>query len=77
MAQSELIDTLADLIRINSVNPAYDPAQSETEVQKFVMSFFETQGIEVWEQLVFPGRPNVIARLEGRNPSRRIVFEAH
>jgi acetylornithine deacetylase len=41
------------------------------------MSFFETQGIEVWEQLVFPGRPNVIARLEGRNPSRRVVFEAH
>jgi acetylornithine deacetylase len=77
MARSELIDTLADLIRIKSVNPAYDPAQSETEVQKFVMSFFETQGIEVWEQLVFPGRPNVIARLEGRNPSRRIVFEAH
>jgi len=41
------------------------------------MSFFETRGIEVWEQVVFPGRPNVIARLEGRNPSRRIVFEAH
>ncbi len=77
MAHSELIDTLADLIRINSVNPAYDPAHSESEVQKFVLSFFASQGIEVWEQPVFPGRPNVIARLEGRNSSRRIVFEAH
>jgi acetylornithine deacetylase len=77
MAHSELIETLADLIRINSVNPAYDPAHSESEVQKFVLSFFATQGIEVWEQPVFPGRPNVIARLEGRNSSRRIVFEAH
>jgi acetylornithine deacetylase len=77
MAHSELIETLADLIRINSVNPAFDPAQSEAEVQKFVLGFFATRGIEVWEQPVFPGRPNVIARLAGRNSSRRIVFEAH
>jgi acetylornithine deacetylase len=77
MAHTELINTLADLIRIKSVNPAYAPAHSETEIQKFIMSFFETEGIEVWEQLVFPGRPNVVARLGGRNPSRRIIFEAH
>ena len=43
MAHSELIDTLADLIRINSVNPAFDPAHSEAEVQKFVLDFFKTQ----------------------------------
>ncbi len=77
MAHTELIDTLADLIRINSVNPAFDPAHSEAEVQKFVLDFFKTREIEVWEQLVLPGRPNVIARLPGRDPSRRIVFEAH
>jgi acetylornithine deacetylase len=77
MTHSELIDTLADLIRIRSVNPAYDPGSLETEIQKFVMGFFASQGMEVWEQLVFPGRPNIIARLEGGNPSRRIVFEAH
>jgi len=77
MAHSELIDTLADLVRIRSVNPAFDPGSSETEIQKFVRSFFATQGIEVWEQFVFPGRANVIAKLEGTNPSRRIVFEAH
>ena len=77
MAHSELIDTLADLIRINSVNPAYDPAYSEAEVQRFVLDFFKSRGIEAWEQPVLPGRPNVIARLAGRNSSRRIVFEAH
>jgi acetylornithine deacetylase/succinyl-diaminopimelate desuccinylase family protein len=77
MAQSKLIDTLAELIRIKSINPAYDPSQSETAIQQFVKTFFETQGIEVWEQPVFPGRPNVIAKLEGTNPTRRIVFEAH
>jgi acetylornithine deacetylase/succinyl-diaminopimelate desuccinylase-like protein len=42
-----------------------------------VRQFFEQRGIEVWEQEVFPGRNNVIARVPGRDPSRRIVFEAH
>jgi acetylornithine deacetylase len=33
--------------------------------------------MEVWEEEVFPGRPNVIARLPGRDPGRRLVLEAH
>jgi len=77
MAHSELIETLADLIRINSVNPAFDPAHSEAEVQRFVQDFFKARGIDVREQPVLPGRPNVIARLAGRNSARRFVFEAH
>jgi acetylornithine deacetylase len=77
MAYAGLMETLADLIRVNSVNPAFDPAHSEAEVQRFVLNFFKTREIEVWEQPVLPGRPNVIARLAGRNSSRRIVFEAH
>lgn len=43
----------------------------------YVRRFFEQRGIEVWEQEVFPGRNNVIARVPGRDASRRIVFEAH
>ena len=39
--------------------------------------FFERRGIEVREQEVFPGRPNVIARLPGRDPSRCVILEAH
>ena len=77
VAYPELIDTLADLIRINSVNPAYDAAHSEAEIQRFVLDFFKTREVEAWEQPVLPERPNVIARLAGRNSSRRIVFEAH
>jgi len=69
--------TLADLVRINSVNSSYEGGPGEREVATWVRRFFEQRGIEVWEQEVFPARPNVIARLPGRDPSRRIILEAH
>ena len=72
-----LFQTLADLVRINSVNPAYEGGEGERGVATWVRCFFEARGIEVWEDEVFPGRPNVLARLPGRDPSRRIILEAH
>lgn len=74
---SPVIQTLADLVRINSVNASYEGGPGEGEMAQFVRRFFERRGIETWEQEVFPGRPNVLARLPGRDPSRRIVLEAH
>ena len=72
-----MLQTLADLVRINSVNSSYDGGPGEKEAAAYVRRFFEQRGIEVWEQEVFPGRNNVIARVPGRDSSRRIVFEAH
>ncbi|HLI35603.1 MAG TPA: M20 family metallopeptidase [Terriglobia bacterium] len=77
MAHSNLIQTLANLIRIASVNSAYDPQSSESKIQKWISSFFRDHGIPTWEQEVLPGRPNVIAQLPGKNSTRRLVFEAH
>ncbi len=74
---SPVLQTLADLVRINSVNSSYDGGPGEGEASVYVRRFFEHRGIEVWEQEVFPGRHNVIARVPGRDASRRIVFEAH
>lgn len=74
---SPVIQTLAELIRINSVNPAYEGGLGEREIAAWVRRFFEQRHIEVWEHEVFPGRPNVIARLPGRDSSRRIILEAH
>lgn len=74
---SPVIQTLADLVRINSVNSSYDGGPGEREVATYVRRFFEQRGIEVWEQEVFPGRPNVMARLPGKNPDRRVLLEAH
>ena len=73
---SPVIATLADLVRINSVNPAYG-GPGEGEIAAFIRAFFESRGLEAREQEVFPGRPNVLVRLPGRNPNRHIVLEAH
>jgi acetylornithine deacetylase/succinyl-diaminopimelate desuccinylase family protein len=74
---SPVLQTLADLVRINSINSSYEGGPGEKEVAAYVRLFFEQRGIEVWEQEVFPGRNNVIARVPGDDSSRRIVFEAH
>ena len=74
---SPVLQTLADLVRINSVNSSYDGGPGEREIAGYVRRFFEQRGMEVWEEEVFPGRPNVIARLPGRDPGRRLVLEAH
>ena len=73
---SSVIDTLAALVRINSVNPAYGDGGTEDNVVPFIQEFFATRGIETFTQEVFPGRRNVIARLPGRS-TKRIVLEAH
>lgn len=74
---SPVLQTLADLVRINSINSSYEGGPGEKEAAAYVRRFFETRGIKVWEQEVFPGRNNVIACIPGRDSSRRIVFEAH
>jgi acetylornithine deacetylase/succinyl-diaminopimelate desuccinylase family protein len=74
---NDLLSTLADLVRINSVNPAYEGGIGEEEVARYVEAFFAARGIETWRQAVVPGRDNVIARLPGAQPGRRIILEAH
>jgi acetylornithine deacetylase len=68
---------LADLVRINSVNSSYEGGPGENEIATWVKAFFEQRGIEVWEQPVLPDRPNIIARLPGRDTARRLILEAH
>jgi succinyl-diaminopimelate desuccinylase len=77
MAYSPVVQTLADLIRINSVNPAYPNGRPEVEIQGYILDFFESRGIEVWKQEVLPDRPNVIARVCGQKKGGKIIFEAH
>ncbi|HYI95017.1 MAG TPA: hypothetical protein VEX68_15845, partial [Bryobacteraceae bacterium] len=74
---NEVLVTLADLVAINSINPAYEDGRSEDEVGRYVEEFFEKRGIETFRQDVLPGRYNVIARRAGRNARRRVIFEAH
>ncbi len=75
--KSTVIETLAALVRINSVNPNYEGGVDELELAENVEKFFSDRGIETWHQNVFPNRPNVMARVPGIDPNRRIVLEAH
>jgi len=77
MTSSPLTETLAALVRINSVNSAYVGGPGEREIATWIRAFFARRGIETREQEVFPNRPNVIARIPGRDPSRRVILEAH
>lgn len=75
-ADSSLAETLAMLVRVNSVNPAYGDGGSEANLLPVLRSFFQQHQIETFEQEVFPGRHNLIARVPGRS-SRKIILEAH
>jgi len=62
---NDVLQTLADLVRINSINPSYEGGVGEEEVARYVEAFFTRRGIETWRQTVVPGRDNVIARIPG------------
>ncbi len=77
MSSRGVLSTLEDLIRINSVNPAFAGGCPEAEIQNWIHRFFHREGIAVESVDVLPGRPNVIATLPGRDRSRRLLLEAH
>jgi acetylornithine deacetylase/succinyl-diaminopimelate desuccinylase family protein len=77
MKVSPVIETLASLVRINSVNSSYAGGPGEREIATWVRRFFEDRQIEVIETEVLPNRPNIVAKLPGRDPSRRVILEAH
>ena len=62
---SDVLATLADLIRLNTVNPAYNDDGTEANAAPFIRRFFSERKIETTEQEVFPGRHNILARLTG------------
>lgn len=72
-----VLETLRRLIRINSVNPSYEQGQPEAAMASYLAEFWREHEIETWKQEVFPERPNIIARIEGEQPDKRVVFEAH
>ena len=74
IVREELIGLLADLVTINSVNPAYDPASNEKKIAAHIRAVLSDWRIPAETQEVFPDRCNVIARIEGKDPSRNLVF---
>ncbi|MGE0816265.1 MAG: M20/M25/M40 family metallo-hydrolase [Vicinamibacterales bacterium] len=69
---------LSDLVAIDSVNPSLVPgAAGEAAVARRLVAEFEAIGLAVDVQEVAPGRPNVVATLDGRRPGRSLMLCGH
>ena len=72
--EDALVEFCAELVRIPSVNR---PGQGERLAADLVARQMRTFGWapELWE--VAPGRPNVVAVIEGNRPGPTLLFEGH
>jgi acetylornithine deacetylase len=69
---------LRDLVAIDSVNPTLVAgAAGEAAMARRLVAEFETMRVPVEVQEVAPGRPNVVATLEGRAPGRSLMLCGH
>lgn len=73
---------LAELIALPSVNPAFlppgDPRGGEKRVADFLAATAATGGLSVEFQQVFPGRSNLLARLQPRGAAKkRVILAPH
>jgi len=72
----ELITLCSDLVRINSV---WDPeaGTSEQEAADYVFKWAQAQEFDVRQEIVAPGRPNVILIWTCGPGERSLMFEGH
>ncbi len=73
-------DTLADLVRIDSTNPALgadERGAGEAELAAYIADRMHDIGLDVdhWEPA--PGRPNVVGVLSGNGDGRSLMWNAH
>ncbi len=67
-----LFSTLADLIRINSINPTLvEGGNGEREISEYVATALGSLGLEVRKLESEPGRVSVVGVLQGTNTTRQ------
>jgi len=78
---SEVIDLLAELVRIPSINPSgaepSAPEQGEERMARFVLEYLAERGVACDLQEWQPRRPNVIAHVPGTEPGPPLVMQTH
>jgi acetylornithine deacetylase len=78
MDRDPTIALLEDLVAIDSVNPSLVPgAPGEREIAGRIAEECRAGGFSVEIREVAPGRPNVIAILEGQRPGPALMFCGH
>jgi len=72
----EVVELLKKMISIPSVNYGDSSCsdEAEKEMAEFVAACCRNAGLSVSMQEVFPGRPNVIATLDGKSKDSRLAF---
>jgi acetylornithine deacetylase len=75
---SALSELLADLVRIDSINPdLIAGAAGEGEVARFVAAWLEAAGLEVEVEEVAPGRFNAVGVARGAGDGKTLLLNAH
>ncbi|HXV32879.1 MAG TPA: M20/M25/M40 family metallo-hydrolase [Gaiellaceae bacterium] len=75
---SRLAELLADLVRIDSVNPdLIEGGAGEGEIARFVAGWLEDAGLDVEREEVAPGRFNVVGVAGGSGGGRSLLLNAH
>ena len=73
-----LLTTLADLVRINSINPDLVPgAPGDAAGAAYVADNLKRLGLRVEIGEAAPGRPSVIATLKGKGGGKSIMLNGH
>jgi succinyl-diaminopimelate desuccinylase len=77
---SQVVDLLAELVAIDSVNASMMNGAGEAELGDFVARYGRDLGADVSTEEVLPGRANVSLRLPATAPAgapRRLLFDVH
>lgn len=83
VAEAEVLTLLSELVAIPSINPAFrrdgEPEHwfGEAALGGYVADWLRRNGIDVEIDTVLPGRPNLIARLQGSRRAPHLLWEAH
>jgi acetylornithine deacetylase len=73
-----LVRTLGELVRINSINPAFSGgATDERQVAAYVRDALDALGMETHAHEPAPGRVSVVGRLRGTGGGRSLMLYAH
>lgn len=72
------IALLADLVRIESVNPDLVPGGAgEARIADFCAAWFAARGFEVHRVEEHPGRPSIVGIARGSGGGRSLMFNGH
>lgn len=72
------IQTLAELVRINSVNPSLSSqGKGEAEIGSYVAEALSYLGLQVATYKIEPGRTNVVGVLKGSGGGKSLLLNAH